>query len=297
MKYIKILWLLLAIGVSMQVFSQDISEKNLTHYKNYRIPQKSFKEYKLAPISLEFSNMGMTSMPTITSHEYIKSISCIDCQLDKISEVYFELYNHQSDRSNIMGVVVKNYVDETSLNSDISNMKLMDNTIYFIDKNKLILYFTNVEDDDIAQAQLKTMQTYFQNKKFKEISSDNLMPSEFEGIDFSDSTYFKNIIIKKADTRSIQYLYSNGEGYIIFYSDGTVTVCGDCHLCQENIEKSLHEKPFSIYEVYKDKIMLHAPDVDVQNPLILEIHDNSEMVEWYIIDGKPIKTYPTQCPQ
>lgn len=276
-------------------FNAQTTHLDISTYSTYKIPVKNFPEYKLKVISQEFLSIDLTTNPGIGQSDYLKSVSCISCNIDEIDEVYIEIYEWKEDADVNLGVLVKKYTSQDAILKDLENMKRSDNTIYFYHKNYLLLFWSEQSDEKIQEDQFRIIEKYYTSKGFKRIDDKLLKESEFEWVDFSDSTFIKEKNVQVASARKIKYLFSAEGGFIVFYDDGTVTVCGDCVLCKENVDKMSVEKPYSIYEIGKDRIMMHSPDLDVNEPYFFEFHDNADISEWYILDYKILLTIPESC--
>lgn len=281
--------------LSLNVFGQGY-KNSLEYYSQYALPKKLLKDYVQAESSSELSSLGLITNPGISKNDYLKTFSCIDCNITAIDEIYLQTLVHKNDQDRNYGIMVKRYNDENIMKDDLMHqIKLSDNSLYFKKGLELIIVFTNEEDDGVVEKQFELLKKHYLDFGVTEILNEQLKISEFSETDFSDTSYVRNIQVRTSEEKRIQYLFGTDGGFIVFYNDGTVHLCGDCNLCVESIEQLKNTKLYSIYEVYNNKIMLHAPDVDISEPLILELHDNSEVKEWYITDFKKTIEIPSTC--
>lgn len=232
MKFRILVFLILFLPVGLYTSAQIVSESHSLEF----VPTGSWQGYKNKPVPDELLVLGIKSNPTYSKHPELIQRFCA-CDSNEVLSVFLQLMEdeHKTQAGILVieftsAVLRDNYIGGLSSSGDDVVLTLGNNVIHII----------NFGDDDIERQKLLEEAQKFYEKKGAQVQAIRkqeltISVEEFEEI-LNDAKDDSKEPIRGREDAAVLHILELGEGFMVFYEDGTMRVCVECAQTQEVLD-------------------------------------------------------------
>ncbi len=276
------------------VFAQKNPVIDTLSIKKYQFDIQLWENYSYQAFNAEFKSHGLNNNPGISQSDYFKILNCESCDKNNILQVYFQGLESQGDNL-FATVIIIEFKDTASLLQTLPSLTAIDDEVWLSDGKFLINIWNQEEDENTRNEYLKTAQQFYEKMGAKKVDAPlkniEITEAEFENL-LKENQSEENKNIANNKDKKIKHLFASEGAFIVFYNDGTVSVCPDCTLNEKNILALAQEAPYSIYLESKTGVAIQSKEKDMDGPVILDFNSSADMGKWMIKDFKTLAKIP-----
>ncbi|TXH60499.1 MAG: hypothetical protein E6Q89_00750 [Bacteroidia bacterium] len=276
------------------LFAQENTVIDTLSIKKYQFDIQLWENYSYQAFNDEFKSHGLNNNPGISQSDYFKILDCETCDKNDILQVSFQ--GLQSREENLFAtVIIFEFKDSASLMQTLPSLTVIDEEIWMYQGKFLINIWNQEEDENTRNDYLKNAQQFYEKIGAKKVDAPlkniEITEEEFENL-LKENQGEENKTIANNKNKKIKHLFASESAFIVFYNDGTVSVCPDCALNEKNILALAQESPYSIYLESNTGVAIQSKEKDMDGPVILDFNSSADMGKWIIKDFKTLSKIP-----
>lgn len=276
------------------LFAQEKHVTDTLSIQHYQMDIQLWKNYTYQSFNDEFKSLGLSSNPGISQSNYLKTIDCETCDKNNILQVFFQ--GLQSREENLFATIaVFEFKDTASLIQTLPLLTVTEEELWMHQGKFLIHIWNQEEDENTRDNLLKTAQLFYEKMGAKKVDAPlkniEITAAEFENL-LKENQDDEHKTIANNKNKKIKHLFASEGAFIVFYNDGTVSICPDCTLTEKNLLALAQESPYSIYLESPSGVAIQSKEKDMDGPVILDFNISADMGKWIIKDFKTLAKIP-----
>lgn len=242
---IRILFSLLLI-FQINIYASGQSLSSATNWEF--VPSGSWQGYSNKVVPKELALLGINSNPAYSDQPELIRQLCESCDPKDVSGVFLQLLEDKNKTQ--AGIFIIEFASESLMEAYLSGLSSAGDDIFLSQDNILIQIVNFEEDDQDRNELLRDARQFYEKKgaKIREVAIRELIISEQEFQELlADAQDQKQEEINTRADAQLVHLLELGEGFMVFYDDGTMRVCAMCSHTQEVLDFLAKEPADAVY--------------------------------------------------